>query len=131
MCNVNFLLVTIRRPPTTTLFPYTTLFLSVGQDGILSHEFSALQAAAFVDAPTKTWDKMASCPTNFQRYRRRLSSKLPRKRGTRWHLVPRIFSVTGGGFRQSSHDNVGQDGILVFTHIFASCANHLRCGATV
>src|SRR2546427_9410011 len=42
----------IRRPPRSTLFPYTTLFRSVDVAGELGRHWSAIAAFAYVDAKT-------------------------------------------------------------------------------
>src|SRR5256885_16955439 len=47
-----FFFLMIRRPPRSTLFPYTTLFRSVDVAGELGRHWSAIAAFAYVDAKT-------------------------------------------------------------------------------
>src|SRR3712207_9227177 len=57
-----FFFLMIRRPPRSTLFPYTTLFRSIG--GQTGHD-AELVARADVhqyDPATNTWSEMASLP---------------------------------------------------------------------
>src|SRR3712207_7538858 len=62
---VEFFFLMIRRPPRSTLFPYTTLFRSLGP-GLLLHRRAARQARPRVRSEPALWPR-----------RRRLRQQLP------------------------------------------------------
>src|SRR5437762_9829104 len=59
--NGHFFLLMLRRPPSTTLFPYTTLFRSNGDMYVDGHKAASDVRDEFVSVTEKLMDELAQC----------------------------------------------------------------------
>src|SRR2546422_3403184 len=83
LCTLYFFFLMIRRPPRSTLFPYTTLFRSCRSGPITSRRRSSRAAAA--PRSRSTWGSSSTCgsPARSEEHTSELQSRL--------HLVCRLL----------------------------------------